>query len=251
VIRIGLIGDRDDSVVAHRAIPLALERASASTGVAIELDWIHTTALAADPARAAACDGIWCIPASPYASGVAALGAIRAAREDGTPFLGTCGGYQYALVEFARDVLGLEEAALAEEDPDAALLLIGRLSCDLVEVTGRIRAIPGSRFAAICGGDWREEGYHCRFGLDRAHAARFGTSALRIVAEDEAGDPRAFELEGHPFFFGTAFQPERSALDGRDHPLIAAFVRAVAEAKGAGTLRAAQASLPTPPLSRG
>ena len=85
--------------------------------------------------------------------------------------------------------------------------------------------------AEICGTFELEEGYHCRFGLDPRYRAWFHGGPLRIVGEDPAGEPRAFELDGHPFFFGTAFQPERSALADRDHPLIVAFVRACAAAR--------------------
>ena len=228
-IRIGLIGDHDASVTAHRAIPLALERAAVPTGLPVEARWLSTATLAREPWLVDACDGLWCVPASPYANADAAIAAIRHARESGLPFLGTCGGYQHALLEYARHALGLVDALHGEEHPDAALMLIGRLSCDLVEVTGSIRLTPGSRLAAICGTLVLNEGYHCRFGLDERYRARFAAGPLRFVGEDAAGEARAFELDGHRFFFGTAFQPERSALAGRDHPLIAAFVRACAE----------------------
>lgn len=230
-LRIGLIGEPQPATVAHRAIPVALSRAAAASGIVIEPRWLATASLAHDLSPALACDGLWAAPATPYANGNAAIAAIHHARETGLPFLGTCGGYQHALLEYARNVLGLVEAQHAEEHPEAALALIGRLACDLVEVTGRIRLAPGSRMAAICGTLDLEEGYHCRFGLDSRYRRLFHDGPLRIVAEDEAGDPRGFELDGHPFFFGTAFQPERAALAERDHPLIVAFVRAAAEAR--------------------
>ena len=230
-LRIGLIGDHDPAVTAHRAVPLALSRAAAATGLAVEPRWLGTAALAGDASAATACDGLWAVPATPYANGEAAIAAIRHARETGIPFLGTCGGYQHALLEYAQDALGMVDARHAEEHPDARLALIGRLSCDLVEVTGVIRLAPGSRLADLCGTFELEEGYHCRFGLDPRYRAWFDGGPLRIVGEDPAGEPRAFELDGHPFFFGTAFQPERSALADCDHPLIIAFVRACAEAR--------------------
>jgi len=237
-LRIGLIGEHQPAAVAHRAIPLALARSTAVTGVPIEAVWLPTANLAHDLSPALACDGLWAVPATPYADGNAAIAAIRHARESGLPFLGTCGGYQHALLEVARDVLGLVDAQHGEEHPEASLALIGRLACDLVEVTGRIRLLPASRMAAICGALDLEEGYHCRFGLDPQYRPWFDGGPLRIVAEDEAGDARGFELEEHPFFFGTAFQPERAALADRDHPLIVAFVRAAAQAR---TRRAAEA----------
>jgi CTP synthase (UTP-ammonia lyase) len=230
-VRIGLVGDHDPAVTSHRAIPLALARAAAATGIAVEATWLHTAALAQDASPATACDGLWCVPASPYSSADAAIAVIRHARETALPFLGTCGGYQHALLEYARNVLGLSDARHAEEDPGAGLALIGRLSCDLVEVSGHVRLTPGSRLATLCGGTGLDEEYHCRFGLDPRHRPLFDGGPLRIVGEDAAGEPRAFELDGHPFYFGTAFQPERSALADRDHPLIVAFVRACAEAR--------------------
>jgi CTP synthase (UTP-ammonia lyase) len=223
---VGLIGDRDDTVTAHRAIPPALALASREAGCVVEPIWLHTRVLAESLEPARACDALWCVPASPYANGEAAIAAIREAREGGVPFLGTCGGYQHALLEFARHVLGLTQAQHGEEHPEAELALIGRLSCELVEVKGRIRLTPGSRLAELCGTLELEEGYHCRFGLDPRHRARFDGGPLRIVGEDGAGEPRAFELEGHPFFFGTAFQPERAALEGRAHPIVTGLVRA-------------------------
>ncbi len=230
-LRIGLIGDHDEAVTAHRAIPLALARASALTGDVLEARWLDTVALGRDPSLASACDGFWAVPASPYANGEAAIAAIGHARETGLPFLGTCGGYQHALLEYARNVLGLVDARHGEEHPGAQLALIGRLSCDLLDVKGRILLARDSRLASICGAFELEEGYHCRFGLDPGYRAVFDDGPLRIVGEDEAGEPRAFELAGHPFFFGTAFQPERAALENRDHPLIVAFVRACAAAR--------------------
>jgi len=224
--RIGLIGDYDASVVAHRGIDASLPLAAQALDLTIEPRWIPTADLGRMPALATDCDGIWCVPATPYADGAAAIAAIQSARERGVPFLGTCGGYQHALLEFARNVLDLPEAAHEEEASDAALLLIGRLECDLVEVTGPVRLLPGSRLARICGTTELTEGYHCRFGLDPQHRVLFDGSGLRIVAEDDLGDPRAFELDGHPFFFGTAFQPERAGLAGKAHPIVTAFVAA-------------------------
>jgi len=58
------------------------------------------------------------------------------------------------------------------------------------------------------------------------YADRLSDGPLRVNARDDAGDVRAVELDGHPFFFATLYQPERSAFEGSTHPLIAAFVAA-------------------------
>ena len=69
--------------------------------------------------------------------------------------------------------------------------------------------------------------YHGRSGLNPGYARRRAWGPLRIAARDGADDVRAIELDGHPFFIGTLFQPERSAFANRQHPLIRAFVVAV------------------------
>src|SRR5204862_344720 len=85
-------------------------------------------------------DAIWCVPNSPYASMEGALCAIRFARESGRPFLGTCGGFQHTIIEYARNVLGFHEADHAESNPAAALPLISRLACFLLLVAAVLRA---------------------------------------------------------------------------------------------------------------
>src|SRR5437763_4883736 len=138
-VRIGLIGDYDPEVPAHRAIPAALRLAADRCGGAVEPVWLATAGLTGDvPARLAGCAGLWCVPASPYANADGALAAIRFARESGSPFLGTCGGFQHALLEYARHVLGFGGAEHAETSPEAAMPLIAPLSCSLVEKSGHI-----------------------------------------------------------------------------------------------------------------
>ncbi len=166
------------------------------------------------------------MPATPYANTRGAIGAIRFAREAGRPFLGTCGGFQHALLECAESLWNIEAPAHAETDPMAPAPLVAPLVCGLVEQIGEILLEPGSRLAAICGVPSVIEGYHCRYGLNPLYAECLLSGPLRIGARDASGDVRAVELQGHPFFFGTLYQPERSALDGRKHPLVAAFVAA-------------------------
>src|SRR5215472_517831 len=107
-IRIGLIGDFNPSVKAHIAIPQAVALAANALACAAETSWLATPQLEHNATELlSAYDALWCVPASPYASMEGALSAIRFARERGIPFLGTCGGSQHAIIEYARNVLGL------------------------------------------------------------------------------------------------------------------------------------------------
>jgi CTP synthase (UTP-ammonia lyase) len=236
VARIALVGDRKSSVVAHQAIPLVLERAAALGALDLEWSWVETPTLDGDVAeRLAPFHGVWCVPASPYAHAAGALAAIQHAREQRVPFLGTCGGFQHSLLEYARAFWQIERPAHAETEPWADDPIIAPLACGLVEAQGTIHLEPGSRLGAIYGLLQAQEGYHCRYGLSPRFAHRLERGPLSVAARDENGDVRAVELGGHPFYFATLFQPERAGLAGRSHPLIEAFGRAVVEAANAGS----------------
>jgi CTP synthase (UTP-ammonia lyase) len=223
---IALVGDFSSDAIAHRAIPRALELASAAVGRDVSWRWIHTGAIRDAARDLASCAAVWVVPASPYANMSGALEAIRWARETGRPFLGTCGGFQHALIEFARNVAGLVDADHAESNAHAETLVMTPLSCSLVEMTGSIHFATGSQLRGIFGRDQAVEGYHCNYGLNVEYRARLEKAGLHFSGFDDAGEVRAFELPSHPFFIGTLFQPERSALRGEVHPLIGAFVRA-------------------------
>lgn len=227
-LQIGLIGDRSDAVIAHRAIPLALGMAGDACAVEVEPVWVSTDRVG-DGAALAEFDGLWCVPASPYRDMEGALTAIRVARERHVPFLGTCGGFQHAVIEYARNVLGWLDADHAETSPEAARQVIVPLLCSLVEVTDAVKLTPGSRLARAYGTTSIVEGYHCSYGLSREFRQSLDDGMLRINAVDDAGDVRGIELNDHPFFVATLFQPERGALQGRLPPAVHAFLQAAAE----------------------
>ena len=226
-IRVALIGDYNPTITAHQAIPRALVLAAEHLGLAVEPWWMATDAVPADDPLAGA-DAAWCVPGSPYRDTEGALRAIRAAREIGRPFLGTCGGFQHAVLEYARNVLGWADAEHAETQPDAARAVVTPLACALVEETDVVRFTPGSRIAAIYGASESREGYHCRYGLNPAFAHELTAGPLYVTATDAAGEVRAVELNGHSFFVATLFQPERAALAGTVPPLAMALLRAAA-----------------------
>ncbi|HEY8907144.1 MAG TPA: CTP synthase [Rhodoferax sp.] len=226
-VSIGLIGDYNASVPAHQAIPVALQRAAEIADMTVEFEWVPTEEVVA-LSRISQFDGLWCVPASPYRSMEGALRAIRHAREAAVPFLGTCAGFQHAVVEYARNVLGWSDAEHAETSPDSLRAVISPLECALVEATGTVRLFPGSRMAAAYGAKQTTEGYRCRYGLNPKFRAELVAGPLRAVADDDTGEVRAVELDEHPFFVATLFQPERAALKGQAAPLVDAFVRACA-----------------------
>jgi CTP synthase (UTP-ammonia lyase) len=230
-LRIALVGDFDPGVTAHKAIPEALQLSARELGIRVVSEWVHTSTIDSTAQQVAEHDAVWCVPASPYANMAGALAAIRLAREGPRPFLGTCGGFQHAVLEYARNVLGYREAEHAETAPNAAMPVVTRLTCSLVEKSGEVFLRPGSRLQTIYRTNQAEERYHCNYGLNPVYAELFADpSRLRIAATDGAGEVRAMELDGHPFFIATLFQPERSGLLGIEHPLITAFLAAASGA---------------------
>jgi CTP synthase (UTP-ammonia lyase) len=225
MVSIGLIGDYDSGVTAHRAIPLAIQLAGSELGIAADFDWVPTSEITSQQ-RVSHFHGLWCVPASPYRSTEGALLAIRFARESGRPFLGTCGGFQHAVIEYARGVLGWADADHAETAPQAERPVISLLECGLVEVTDSILLQPGTRIREAYGCDEIIEGYHCRYGLNQHFMSRLTAGTLKVAAHDRAGEVRALELNDHPFFVATLFQPERAALDGIAPPLARALIAA-------------------------
>ena len=221
-----LIGERDPSKRAHLGIEASIEVFRREVDSTIAFHWVATSEVATrGPEHVlASATGIWCAPGSPYESTEGALQAIRYAREQRRTFLGTCGGFQHALMEYCRNVLGREamhqEMATAATNP-----LIVKLTCSLVGAKARVIAVPGSSFAELIGSGESIEEFNCNYGLAGSLESIFAGSDLKFTAYDEAKQVRVFQLMGHPFFVGTLFQPERRALSGALHPVVRAFLQ--------------------------
>lgn len=223
-LRIALVGDYNPAVLAHQAIPLAIDDAAAVLDITADYDWLATTEVTS-PEDLVGYDAIWLVPASPYKNTEAAFIAARYARENSVPFLGTCGGFQHALLEYARNVLGWDDAAHAETDTGGRMV-IAPLTCSLVEKTDAIELRANTLIARTYGKEIIEEGYHCNYGVSTEFARELESGDMRVTGWDEQGEIRAAELVTHPFFVVTLFQHERASLDGRPVPLVQAMLRA-------------------------
>ena len=227
-MRLAVIGDYDPANPTHVATEAAIRHAGQEMGVSVTVRWLSTEAAAEWlPTLSSAYDACWIAPGSPYKSMDGALQAIQFARLNRFPTLGTCGGFQHMAIEFARNVLGLEDAAHAEYDPYASRLVVRPLSCSLVgkKLVVQIRNIP-SRVREACRIDALEEQYYCNFGLDPAYQDAIDAAGFKVVGTDADGEARMLELESHPFYVATLFLPQASSGPAHPHPLITAFLRA-------------------------
>lgn len=228
-IPIAIVGDFKPANEAHVATNNALKHCAVALRIAVEPTWIATEVLLPPENLKKMADfaGVWIAPASPYKSMEGALTAIRWARESGVPLLGTCGGFQHIILEYARNVLGFPDAQHEETDPQAARLFISRLSCSLVGRTMAIRLVPGSLVGRTYGQTQVREQYYCNFGVNPHYVDILRSSALHVVASDDEGVVRAVELAEHPFFVGTLFLPQFNSTPAAPHPLVTGFIETV------------------------
>ena len=225
---IAIVGDYRAGNKSHVATNDAVGHCSASLGLAVEHRWIGTDELARPEGmeRLAEFSGFWIAPGSPYKSMSGALAAIRLAREQRIPLLGTCGGFQHIILEYARNVLGFSDAEHEETDPQASRLFISRLACSLVRRTMNSCLEPDSLVARSYGRTKIQEQYHCNFGVNPDYEDVLRASALRVVGADDEGVMRVVELPDHPFFVGTLFVPQLTSAQSSPHPLVSGFLKA-------------------------
>jgi CTP synthase (UTP-ammonia lyase) len=218
-IRLALVGDRNERYPSHREVDAVLPM----LGEDVDAEWLRT-----DGERVgdlSGFDAVWLMPGSPYADDRAAYAAITYARTHCVPFLGTCGGLQYAVVEFCRNVLGLAGASHAESDGTDAGNVVTALACSLFGEECEVRPVPGTRFAELVGQPFLGMHY-CNYGPSAAAVARLVDAGFVIGATADAAEAEVLDLAEHPFFVLSLFQPQVGALAGRPpHPLLREFVR--------------------------
>jgi CTP synthase (UTP-ammonia lyase) len=227
VISVGVIGDYAPTNETHLATTAALEHAATQRGVSVEVVWLPTARLDAQrPKDLAGFHGLIVAPGSPYRNLDGALWAIEHARVHQVPLLGTCGGFQHIVLEFARNVVGFRDAQHAEYDPYASTLFITPLSCSLVDQTMTVHVKPGTIASKAYQRPAVSEHYYCNFGLNPTYLDTIVQAGLTISGTDQDGEPRILELPDHLFFVATLFVPQTSSTLMTPHPLLVAFIEA-------------------------
>lgn len=233
-LNVGLIGDQlpEYQRAQHAAVEM-IGRAAGELDVPTSIRWIPTPSLEGADAEAqlGEMDALWASPGSPYLSIEGALAGIRFARERGWPLLGTCAGFQHVVLEYARNVMGIADAAHEEYDPKAGTLLLTALVCPVAHQTLKINLLPGSFPARVYGRTEIEEYYYCNFGINPAFQRAVDEGGLRVVGKDQNDEPRVLQLPDHRFYVATLFVPGASYTEGivemeGAHPLVRALLQA-------------------------
>jgi CTP synthase (UTP-ammonia lyase) len=219
-VTIALVGDRQPAHVSHRE----LDAVRGQLGEGVVAEWVATDS---DRVRELGeVDGIWLVPGSPYADDSAAYEAVRWARENDVPFLGTCGGLQYAVVEYFRNVIGIFDASHAESDGSDASNVVHALACSLQGEERVVRSVAGTRFARLVDDEPFVGMHYCSYGPGPAEVERLVGAGMVVEATADDAGAEVLELPANRFYMLTLFQPHVGALAGKPlHPLLREFVR--------------------------
>ncbi|MGA8762083.1 MAG: hypothetical protein WB562_04255 [Candidatus Sulfotelmatobacter sp.] len=241
-VRIGILGDFNAEFRSHHATNDSLQHAARKLKIKVDSEWVPTPSLAGNGAEKTLelFDGLWASPGSPYKSSDGMLKGIEFARHRNWPFLATCGGFQYTLIEFARNVLGIADADSAENNSGSRNIVIYPVACavpdrkgDAPKLSGavpEIRLRPGSYLQSFYGKNKETvtEEFFCNFEVNPDYEWSTIEAGFPVVARGPGGEIRAIESPTLLFFIATLFQPQLSSTEKKPHPLIVAFLQAAA-----------------------
>jgi CTP synthase len=239
-VRVALVGKYVELQDAYMSVREAVRHAGLAVGVEPEILWLHSAELEKgkgwDVLEAA--DGV-IVPGGFGSRGIEGkIAAARFARERGIPYLGLCLGMQTMVIEFARHVLGTEDANSTEFDRSTPHPVIDLLpeQRGIAGMGGTMRLgvypcqlVPGTRAAVAYGVETVHERHRHRFEFSNTYREILGGHGM--VFSGLSPDRRLVEiaeLEGHPFMLGCQFHPEFLSRPTRPHPLFKAFITAVA-----------------------
>lgn len=229
-INIGIIGDYDGRP-SHLATQEALKHCANQLGVEAVYTWLPTTELEDSCMELKKYDGLWCAPGSPYKSMNGALNAIKFAREEDYPFIGTCGGFQHAAIEYGRNVLEIEELKDKSFNLYEPNEYITALSCSLIGQTKELKVEKASILSDIYDSSEVIEKYNCSMELNKEFQNQLDRNGFRVIGVDDKGEARIITIPHKRFYLATLFQPQLSSSAEVPHPMILAYLRAVRQFK--------------------
>lgn len=232
-LKIAIIGnDFNSSHPVFTRVPQALDEAAAVVDVGLSQQVFPTDEFSKSTDALKACAGIFVVP-SPFRNLEGLYNCAQFAREKQRPWLAVCGGTQYALVEFGRNVLNLPDCDHVEHEPDCSVKFVNFLPDPYrVPNDGPLKSFPidirpGTRAASIYSTTCVDEMFFANYMLDPAYYDRVTASGLVFSGTfDDNVTPCLVEIREHPFFMGALFQPQITSSSEAPHPLICAFLEA-------------------------
>jgi CTP synthase len=240
-VRIGLIGKYVELKDSYKSISEAFIHAGSVNDCRVKLDWIHSESLTEENVeeKLRGLKGVLVAPGFGNRGIEGKISAIKYVREHNIPFLGICLGMQCAVVEFARNVLGLKDAHSREMNPATSSpvidLLENQKSISHMGGTMRLGAYAceleeGTLACGIYGQPKIFERHRHRYEFNNEYKKEFTEAGMILSGiNPEGGLVEIVELPNHPFFIGVQFHPEYKSTVENPHPLFVSFVKAALE----------------------
>jgi CTP synthase (UTP-ammonia lyase) len=223
-IQIGLVGDFSEKIHTHVALNNAIAHCRPYLNFNLETAWIPTENVNDKFLSHHSFSGFWIAPGSPYKNDEGVYKLITWCRENNFPLLGTCGGFQYMVVEFAKNVLGIKHAGHEESDPQSGALVISKLSCSLKGQDEQVSITDKQSWLfEVLQKNTINASYYCSYGVNPAYKNTINQNPMAFTAFSAEGDPRALELKGHRFYAATLFQPPLDSSEDNPNPLLISF----------------------------
>lgn len=237
-IRIGLIGKYIELKDSYKSIAEAFIHAGVANECKVSIEWIHSEDITKENVERlfTGLKGILVAPGFGERGIEGKIEAIRYARENNLPFFGICLGMQCAVIEFARNVLGMNGAHSTEMNPGTPFPVIDILE-EQKKITNKGGTMRlGSYPCHISSGTLAEQVYKTNSITERhRHRYEFNNEYLGeyekagMIASGinpEGGLVEVVEIPSHPFFMGVQFHPEYKSTVANPHPLFVSFVKA-------------------------
>jgi len=242
-LKVGLIGKYIELKDSYISIHESLIHAGAVSESALDIDWIHSESLNDEniAEKLGDLDGILVAPGFGERGIEGKISAVKFARENKVPFLGICLGMQCAVIEFARNVIGLKDAHTTEigENTSDPVIFLMEDQKTVTEKGGTMRLgayecsiNEGTKAHKAYGKPLITERHRHRFEFNNKYLEKFASTGMNATGINPTGKMvEIVEVEDHPWFVGVQFHPEYSSTVLNPHPLFVNFLDAVIKEK--------------------
>lgn len=237
-LKIALVGKYVELQDAYKSILEAFIHAGTVNRCKVKIVPVHSEYITDEnlTEKLAEMDGILVAPGFGERGLEGKIKAIRYARENGVPFFGICLGMQMAVIEFARNVLGIQDATSREVEPNAANAVIDLMADQKTTTikggTMRLGAYKcevekGTLAYSIYNDTIISERHRHRYELNNDYAEALTQAGMSISGRNpETGLAEIVEVQSHPFFIGVQFHPEYKSTPENPQPIFVAFIKA-------------------------
>ena len=245
-ITVAMVGKYMDLLDAYKSLNESLEHAGIHTRTKVRIRHLDSEDLQEDLSLLRGCHAIL-VPGGFGERGVEGkIRAVRFARENNIPYLGICLGMQVAVIEFARNVVGLAGANSTEFKKDSPHPVVGLIT-EWIDESGNVERrsedsdlggtmrlgaqlatlVPGSRAREIYGVDTIKERHRHRYEVNNRYIEQLEQAGLCIGGWSDVNHlVETIELPDHPWFFACQYHPEFTSTPRESHPLFLGFVKA-------------------------